>query len=144
MTKTPNESTEEYQHQEWPRWFTGPNGERQVFTCAEEVPYEWSDKTPAELAAEGDIRQQYEEKDGGEVKTQTPDEPATEDDDVKRLTEEEEAAKVKELVNNNSQADLAEMLEKMQELDDSIEFAANWPKVKLASLIVANGGPLED
>lgn len=40
--------------------------------------------------------------------------------------------------------DLVGMLEAMKEIDDSIEFVKNWPKLRLARTIVAHGGPLPE
>jgi len=35
-----------YQHQAWPAWIEGPNGDRRVFNSAEEVPDGWGAAPP--------------------------------------------------------------------------------------------------
>ena len=54
------EEAQPYRYQAWPAWFYGPNGEAEIFNCAEEVPHGWhddptrdSDQVPAEPAKRG-------------------------------------------------------------------------------------------
>jgi hypothetical protein len=108
-----------YVHQAWPSWRFGPDGASQIFESEDEVPEGWVD-SPSKLKGK-----------------KAPAEPAT-------PPSADKAAKINELVEGNSQTELVAMLEKMHEADDSIEFATNWPKAKLAATIVDNGGPLEE
>lgn len=106
----------------WPSWRFGPDGEAQIFQSEDEVPEGWQD-SPAKFKAGA-----------------RPEVPARGDGTDDKETE----AKIDALVQGNTQAALVEMLEAMKEVDDTLEFAPNWPKVRLATLIVNNGGPLEE
>lgn len=48
------------------------------------------------------------------------------------------------LADGMTNKEMVAMLERMQELDDNVEFNKNWPGAKLARAILENGGPLED
>lgn len=108
-----------YEYQAWPAWWFGPNGQRQIFNSAEEVPEGWVD-SPEKV---GSI-------DEGAV------EPP------RQLTDEQAEKSIADLVADYEAKDLVAMLEEMSALDDSIEFSDKWPKAKLAAAIVENGGPL--
>lgn len=112
-----------YVHQEWPAWWFGPNGESQIFQCSDEVPEGWMDH-PAKFKGA----------------LQKPDVVARGDGTDAPSVE----SKIDALLQGNTQATLVDMLEAMKEVDDTLEFAPNWPKVRLATLIVNNGGPLEE
>ena len=113
-----------YEYQAWPAWWFGPNGQRQIFKSADEVPEGWVDS-----AVEA------------EAKDWEPGEGEGEPERV--LTADQTVSALDDLVNNNSQGELVAMLTAMAEVDDAIEFSASWPKLKLAQCIIDNGGPLE-
>lgn len=112
-----------YVHQSWPSWRFGPNGESQIFQSEDEVPEGWQD-SPAKLKGIPQKPEVVARGDGTDA-------PSVE-------------AKIDTLMQGNTQGGLVKMLEAMKELDDTLEFAPNWPKVRLATLIVNNGGPLEE
>ncbi len=116
-----------YEHQDWPAWMYGPEGQKRVFDRAEDVPDGWvtlDDK----LAGAMDEAEEL---------------GITGADVARVLTEDQRAAAIGKLVDGNTQAALASMLTDMQAVDDKIEFLPSWPKAKLAETIVDNGGPLE-
>jgi hypothetical protein len=55
---------------------------------------------------------------------------------------EENNDQVASLIESNTAEGLVGMLEAMYERDATIEFVKTWPKLRLATTIVAHGGPL--
>lgn len=47
-------SKKTYTHQSWPAWFFGPNGAKQIFQSADEVPAGWQDH-PSKVGAGPDV-----------------------------------------------------------------------------------------
>lgn len=116
-----------YVKQLWPSWRFGPNGESEIFESDEQVPAGWLDhpaKFTKPVVAAAAITQP--------VAPAAAAIAATNEQTVEKLMAE------------FTQANLVGMLEAMAELDETIEFAPNWPKLRLATTIVANGGPLEN
>jgi hypothetical protein len=108
--------------QKWPSWRYGPEGQSAVFDAPEEVPEGWEDH-PRKVKMVKVAREP--------AKTLA----------AEQRNDEEAKAAVAKLVEDHSQAELAEMLEKMneaREADDQLEFLPGWPKAKLAQLIVDN------
>lgn len=166
MTQTPNDIQPPYVYQAWPAWRYPPEGgEGQVFNAPDEVPEGWTNIPPGTSTAEDEpapaappaepveqredaaaLAQRFKD----ELEAETKDEEAAEEvvEEQVELTDEEKAAdrnaKIEKLRDTKEQKELVAELERMQAIQPNIEFATNWPKLKLATTIVDNGGPLED
>jgi hypothetical protein len=116
-----------YEYTAWPAWFYGPGDKREIFERAEDVPDGWVD---------------YDAFMAGEL-AEAEASGVTGEDRERVLTNDQRDTAINKLIDAHTQADLATMLADMRELDDSIEFLPSWPKVKLATAIVENGGPLD-
>jgi hypothetical protein len=116
-----------YVHQAWPSWRYGPNGESAIFQGDDEVPAGWLDH-PAKF---------NEPVKAADAITQPPSAA-----DAAAAASNDE--KISALIATHSQTELVALLDAMKELDDSLEYATNWPKLRLATTIVTNGGPLEN
>lgn len=162
MSLTPNEGGQPYMHQAWPSWRYGPNGQSAVFNGPDEVPEGWGEIPPGTSTVEDEPVDEappappvedHNDEDEGTDASDTTEAAAVaaaiaSEPDTHELTEEEQAeartAKVNALKDAHSQPELVAMIEAMKEIDPNIEFLVSWPKLKLATAIVDNGGPLED
>lgn len=119
-----------YVFQAWPSWRYGPNGEAEIFESEDQVPEGWLDH-PAKF----DTNSPQAKADAAAAARQQ----------AERQKDEESANALEALIDNFSQKELADHLAGLQENDSSIEFSPNWPKVKLAQVILANGstGPVK-
>lgn len=102
-----------YQHQGWPSWRYGPDGQSQVFQSEDEVPDGWEDH-PSKVGKESSSSSGTEFAASG----------VSEDDET-----------VKSLM-SKTHDDLVEILEDAQDDNEEIEFLKSWPKLKLAQTIV--------
>src|SRR5690606_7876642 len=130
-----------YEPVKWPAWRYHPEtGKGQVFQSPEEVPEGWGDLPPgATPAGEAPVFVDTSRLEDG---TPTNEGAATNDgsDDGG-----EETPLDKDGLVALGQAKLAEILQAKNdalkaEEKEEIEFLPNWPKVKLADAILANGG----
>lgn len=103
-----------YVYQAWPSWRYGPNGEAEIFEDEDQVPEGWLDHPSKFKAAAPAPAANHADSAG--------------DDPLKAL------------IDDFSQKELADHLTEMQKVDETIEFSANWPKAKLAQVILASGG----
>lgn len=127
---------------DWPAMRYGPDNTYCIFEGPDEVPEGWTDS----LKKRKDFN-----PDKPLVKVEAavapadfipdPDDlpPPPVDDEDEEITDE----KVALLADGMTNKDMVAMLERMQELDDNVEFNKNWPKPKLARAILENGGPLD-
>lgn len=128
-----------YEYVAWPAWRYHPEtGQGQIFESADEVPEGWTDLPPGvtpageePIAIDPSLIGVTTGADGTLV-----DAGAGEGTVVKPTAE--------ELAKTHKKADLVAMLELMAEKDDTIEFSAKWGEVKLAQLIIDNGGPITE
>jgi hypothetical protein len=140
--KGPNDVRPTKEFQSWPKWLTGPEGQRKIFNSEEEVPEGWMDAEDYAAEHEDD-----EPNGGGEDAEDSEngedDEPEGDGEDTDDQEGEKQPHTVDSLVDNNTADQLIAMLEEMQKVDENVEFLASWPKPKLAKAILDNGGPLE-
>lgn len=133
-----------YTYQAWPAWRYNPEtGNGQVFESAEEVPDGWTNIPPGTSEA-GEEPVEVNVAKLEEFTKVAEDKPAVadEDDDEEDVVEETRALTKDELAALGQSRLAAILFHKNETLseDDQIEFLANWPKVKLAETILANGG----
>jgi hypothetical protein len=116
--------------EEWPGWWFGPDGEQEVFKSPEEVPEGWTD----------DISKVREIRKAAKVAAEKPMDTGLSNSLAQEQRSEEATKKaIEELEFSRSQKELAKLLDELnKKREDKIEFLPNWPKKKLATLIVAH------
>lgn len=130
-----------YEHVAWPAWRYNPEtGQGQIFESADEVPEGWSDLPPgATPAGEEPIA-----IDPSLIGVTTGADGTLVDAGAGAGADDKPKPTAEELAKSHKKADLVAMLELMAEKDDTIEFSAKWGEVKLAQLILDNGGPIAE
>lgn len=136
-----------YEYQAWPAWRYDPEtGRGEIFESAEEVPDGWGDLPPtATPAGEEPVVVDEALLDGGAGAGEGGGANDGTDDDGEGDAGDKLVALDKEALVALGQNKLAAILtEKNKALKadgkEEIEFLPNWPKVKLADAILANGG----
>lgn len=142
-----------YEYQAWPAWRYDPEtGRGEIFESAEEVPEGWGDVPPGTTSAGEEpvvVDESLLDNGAGAGEGGSDDD---DDDDGDDGDDGELVALDKDGLVALGQAKLAEILDAKNaalkaEGKEEIEFLPNWPKVKLADAILANGGhsvPKED
>lgn len=165
------DDTQVYEYKAWPQWFFREDGVGKIFNSPEEVPDAgWYTRDELDAAFPDAIRPEPpqtkrpkfmpvaapvvptaqveipgEEPEGEE---RGEEKPELIKEQPRALTAEQRDELVIKLQDDNSQKDLAAMLELMNEQRaeeklEELEFNAGWPKLRLATIIADAGGPLE-
>lgn len=150
-----------YEYQAWPAWRYDPEtGKGEIFESAEEVPEGWTDVPPGTTPAgeepvvvDTSLLENGAGAGGGSGAADDTDDDDDDDDDGESGAGEDAGTPLdKDGLVALGQAKLAEILTAKNDAlkadgKEEIEFLPNWPKVKLADAILANGGhsvPKED
>lgn len=161
MSLDPNVNQPVYEYKAWPAWRYGPDGAAQVFGGPDEVPEGWTnippgtstpddepvDDAPPVTFVEGDNDADDAATDADAEAAAIVAAAADQREPAEQTDEEKEEARkalIAKLVEDKGQKELVAELEAMRAIQPNIEFLNNWPKLKLATTIVDNGGPLED